>query len=252
MITLRSGADIDRLREAGRLTAEVRTLAGSLVRPGVTTKAIDREIRSFIKSHGAKASFLDEGFPGAACISVNDIVIHGIPGSRMLHEGDIVSIDVGAYLNGFHGDCAATFPVGTVLPEHQALIDGTRESFFKALEVMRSGYRVRDIGNAVQSYAESLGYGVVKDYCGHGVGRRLHEDPEIPNYVDNSPREIQKGRVRLVAGMVIAVEPMVTLGSSETFVDKDKWTVRTKDGKYSAHYENTVLITSGEPEILTR
>jgi methionyl aminopeptidase len=252
VITLRSGRDIERLRAAGHLTAQVRTLAGSLVRPGVTTKTIDREIRAFIKANGAKASFLDEGFPGAACISVNDIVIHGIPGSRILHTGDIVSIDVGAYLDGFHGDCAATFPVGDVAPEHQALIDNTRESFFRALEVMRPGYRVRDIGNAVQTYAESLGYGVVKDYCGHGVGRQLHEEPEIPNYVDNSPREIHKGRVRLVAGMVIAVEPMINLGSAETFIDSDKWTVRTRDGKYSAHYENTVLITSGTPEILTQ
>jgi methionyl aminopeptidase len=221
------------------------------VKPGVSTKQIEREIRGFIKAHGAKASFLDEGFPGAACISINDVVIHGIPGSRILHEGDIVSIDVGACLHGFHGDCAATFAVGTVAPEHQALIDDTRESFFRAFEVIRHGCRVRDIGAAVQTFAESKGYGVVKDYCGHGVGRKLHEDPEIPNYVDTVPAEVHKGRVRLLAGMVIAVEPMLNLGTAETVVDPDKWTVRTKDGKYSAHYENTVLITAAGPEILT-
>lgn len=246
LITIKAPDEIEKMRAAGRLTAQARALAGSMVRPGVTTGEIDREVRKFIRSHGAKPSFLGYGgFPGSICASVNEVVIHGIPGSRRLEEGDIVSIDVGAYLHGFHGDCAATFPCGKVSPEAQKLMDVTKESFFRGIARAKAGNRVRDIGHAVQQYVESFGYGVVRDFVGHGVGRQMHEPPEVPNYGPEGHGP------RLMPGMVIAVEPMVCAGDWRVKVLDDKWTTVSVDGSLTAHYENTILITEGEPEILT-
>ena len=248
MISLKSPREIEQMRRAGRITAAARALAGKLVKPGVTTLEIDHAVRKFIESQGAKPSFLGySGFPGSACISVNDEVIHGIPGSRKLQEGDIVSVDVGAFFEGFHGDCAATFPCGEVSPEALRLIQVTRQSFFEGIQFAREGNRVSDISRAVQQYAQANGCGVVRDYVGHGIGRNLHEAPEVPNYVP----EVRRPSPRLMAGMVLAVEPMINQGTWEVKVLKDGWTVKTVDGKLAAHYENTILITDGEPEILT-
>ncbi len=246
MISIKSPHEIEKMRAAGRLTAQARALAGSMVRPGVTTLEIDREVRRFIESHGAKPSFLGYGgFPGSACISVNEVVIHGIPDHRKLKEGDIVSVDVGAYLDGFHGDCAATYPCGQVSEEAQRLIDVTRQSFFEGIKLARAGQRVSDVSHAVQQYVESFGYSVVREFVGHGVGRNLHEAPEVPNY------GAAGHGARFQPGMVIAVEPMVCMGDWKVKVLKDKWTTVSADGSLTAHYENTILITDGEPEFLT-
>ena len=234
------------MRRAGRLTAQARALAGSMVKPGVTTLEIDHAVRRFIESHGAKPSFLGYGgFPGSACISVNEVVIHGIPDHRKLKEGDIVSVDVGAFLDGFHGDCAATFPCGQVSEEALRLIEVTRQSFWEGIKQAKAGNRVYDISHAVQAYVEAHGYSVVRDFVGHGVGAKLHEPPEVPNYgpAGHGPR--------LMSGMTLAVEPMVCAGGWEVRVLKDKWTTVTADGSLAAHYENSILITDGEPEILT-
>ncbi len=248
MISLKSPREIECMRRAGRITAAARALAGKLVKPGVTTLEIDHAVRKFIESQGAKPSFLGyAGFPGSACISVNDEVIHGIPGHRKLVEGDIVSVDVGAFYEGFHGDCAATFPCGEVSPEALRLIEITRQSFFEGMKFAREGNRVSDISRAVQQYAEANGCGVVRDFVGHGIGQKLHESPEVPNFVP----EVRRPSPRLMAGMTLAVEPMINQGTWEVRVLKDGWTVKTTDGSLAAHYENTILITDGEPEILT-
>ena len=234
------------MRRAGRITAAARALAGKLVKPGVTTLEIDHAVRKFIEGQGATPSFLGyAGFPGSACISINDEVIHGIPGPRVLQEGDVVSVDVGAFFEGFHGDCAATFPCGEVSPEALRLIQVTRQSFFEGIQFARAGGRVSDISHGVQQYAEANSCSLVRDYVGHGVGRKLHEPPEVPNFGPAGHG------VRLQPGMVIAVEPMVNLGTWEVRVLKDGWTVKTADGALAAHYENTILITDGDPEILT-
>lgn len=246
MISIRSEREIQAMRKAGRITAQARALAGSMVAPGVTTHEIDTAVRRFIESHGAKPSFLGyAGYPGSACISVNDEVIHGIPGGRKLEEGDIVSIDVGAYIGGFHGDCAATYACGKISPEAQKLIDVTQQSFWKGIQMARKGCRVSDIGHEIQKYVEENGFSVVRDYVGHGVGAKLHEPPEIRNYgpAGHGPR--------LVPGMTLAVEPMVNAGDWQVRVLSDGWTVKTLDGSLAAHYENTILITEGDPEILT-
>ena len=234
------------MRQACKITAAARALAGDLVKPGVSTKAIDRAVHDFIVSQGAKPSFLNyNGFPASACISVNDVVIHGIPGGYILKEGDIVSVDVGAFYEGFHGDCAATYACGAISTEAQRLIDVTRQSFYEGIARAKKGNRVQDISHAVQTYVESNGFAVVRSFVGHGVGRKMHEEPEVPNFG-------MPGRgPRLLPGMTIAVEPMVNAGTYEVRVLKDGWTTVTADGKLSAHYENTVLITDGEPEILT-
>lgn len=236
------------MRRAGRITAQARELAGKLVRPGVTTLEIDTAVRKFIEGQGARPSFLNyNGFPGSACISVNDEIIHGIPGHRKLREGDIVSIDVGAFIDGFHGDCAGTFPCGEVSPEAERLIAVTQQSFWEGMKFARPGCRVSDISHAVQQYVEANGCTVVREYVGHGVGAKLHEPPEVPNYGSAGHG------VRLQPGMTIAVEPMVNAGRAEIRLMKDGWTVKTADGSLSAHYENSILITGGEvPEILTR
>ncbi len=246
MISVKSERELEVMRRAGRITAKARELAGRLVRPGVTTGEIDKAVHDYIVSQGAKPSFLHYGgYPASACISVNDVVIHGIPDKRVLREGDIVSVDVGAYWHGFHGDCAATFACGSISPEAKRLIEVTRQSFFEGIKFARQGNRISDISHAVQSYVEANGYSVVRSYVGHGVGSEMHEAPEVPNFGS-------AGRgPRLVRGMTLAVEPMVTEGSYEIRVLKDKWTVVTADGRLAAHYENTIAITAGDPEILT-
>ena len=246
MIIIKNGHEIDAMRQACRITAAARALAGEMVRPGVSTKEIDKAVHDYIVSQGAKPSFLGyHGFPASACISVNSTVIHGIPGGYVLQEGDIVSIDVGAFYKGFHGDCAATFPCGAVSAEAQKLIDVTKQSFYEGIRFAKRGHRVSDISHAIQTYVESNGFSVVRSFVGHGVGAQLHEEPEVPNF--GAP-----GRgPRLLPGMTIAVEPMVNEGVYDVRVLRDGWTTVTADGKLSAHYENTVLITDGEPEILT-
>ena len=246
MISLKSQREIEAMRRAGRLTAQARALAGSMVRPGVTTHEIDRAVRRFIESHGAKPSFLGYGgFPGSACISVNEVVIHGIPGPRKLKEGDIVSIDVGAFIGGFHGDCAATYPCGQVSDEAARLIQVTQQSFWEGIKNARRGCRVSDIGHAVQAYVEANGFSVVRDFVGHGVGAKLHEAPEVRNFgpAGHGPR--------LQPGMTIAVEPMVCAGGWQVKNLEGNWTTVTQDGSLAAHYENTILITEDGPEILT-
>ena len=246
MITLKSSHEIDLMRRSGKITAAARALAGEMVKPGVTTQEINDAVERFIRRQGAVPSFLHyNGYPASACISVNDEIIHGIPGKRVLREGDIVSVDVGAYIGGFHGDCAATFPCGTVSPEAQRLIDVTRQSFFEGIRFAREGQRLQDISAAVQSYVEQNGFSVVREYVGHGVGAKMHESPEIPNYgrPGHGPR--------LLRGMTLAIEPMVNAGAAAIQQLSDGWTVKTADGKWAAHYENTILITDGAPEILT-
>ena len=246
MITLKSAHEIELMRTAGKITAAARALAGEMVKPGVTTREIDTAVEHFIRKEGAVPSFKGlYGFPASACISVNDEIIHGIPGDRVLQDGDIVSVDVGAYIGGFHGDCAATFACGTISPEAQDLINVTRQSFFEGLSKAREGNRLYDISAAVQAYVESHGYSIVREFVGHGIGTHLHEPPEVPNFG-------HPGRgPRLLRGMTIAVEPMVNAGSAAIRQMSDGWTVKTRDGRYAAHYENTLLITAGEPEILT-
>ena len=246
MITLKSSQEIELMRRAGKITAAARALARDMVKPGVTTQQIDQAVYQFITSQGATPSFLNYGgFPASACISINDEVIHGIPGKRVLREGDIVSVDVGAYIGGFHGDCAGTYPCGQVSDEAMRLIRVTQQSFFEGLKFAKEGYRVSDIGAAVQAYVEAEGFSVVREFVGHGIGRKLHESPEVPNYgkPGHGPR--------LLRGMTLALEPMVNMGGAAIRQLSDGWTVKTADGKYAAHYENTLLITAGEPEILT-
>ena len=246
MITIKNERALESMRQACIITAKARALAGAMVKPGVSTKAIDQAVYDFIVEQGAKPSFLNyNGFPGSSCISVNATVIHGIPGGYRLREGDIVSVDVGAFYKGFHGDCAATFACGAISTEAQKLIDVTRQSFYEGLKLCRRGKRVQDISHAIQTYVESNGFSVDRSFVGHGVGRALHEEPEVPNF--GNP-----GRgPRLLPGMTLAIEPMVNEGVYDVKVLRDRWTTVTADGKLSAHYENTVLITDGEPEILT-
>ena len=246
-IVIKSDRDIELMRQAGRIAAGARSIARQMIEPGVTTKAINKEVFNFIKKSGAEPTFLGyAGYPASACISVNDQVIHGIPGSRRIQEGDIVSVDVGATWKGFVGDCAGTFPCGQCSDEALRLIAVTRQSFFEGMKYARQGYRVSDVSAAIQQYVEANGCSVVRDYVGHGVGAKMHEDPEVPNYVQHG-----HGSPRLMKGMTIAVEPMVNAGGWAVKVLPDGWTVLTADGSLSAHYENSILITDGEPEILT-
>lgn len=245
-IIVKNPREIELMRVAGKITAGARTIGRQMVGPGVTTEEINKEIFEFIKKSGAAPSFLNYGgFPGSACISVNDEVIHGIPGKRKVNAGDIVSVDVGAFIGGFHGDCCGTFPAGETTAEAKRLIEITRQGFFEGLKFARAGYRVSDISHAIQDFIEGKGYSLVREYVGHGVGRNLHEGPEVPNY--GAPGH----GPRLVPGMTIAIEPMVNMGGAAIRVLENDWTVVTMDGSWSAHYENTILITDGEPEILT-
>ena len=246
MITLKSPHEIELMRRAGKITAAARALARDMVKPGVTTAQIDKAVFQFITEQGATPSFLHyNGYPASVCVSVNDEIIHGIPGKRVLQEGDIVSVDVGAFIGGFHGDCAGTYPCGQVSDEALRLIRVTQQSFFEGIKYAREGYRLSDISAAVQAYVEANGFSVVREYVGHGIGHQMHEAPEVPNYgkPGHGPR--------LLRGMTIAVEPMVNAGTAAIRQMPDGWTVRTADGKNAAHYENTVLITDGEPELLT-
>ena len=247
MIIVKNSEQIVLMKKAGVITAEALLVAKEIIRPGISTKEIDTKIQRFIEKCGAAPSFLGYGgFPGSACISVNDEVIHGIPSDTViLKEGDIVKIDVGARYRGYNGDSARTYPVGKVSDEALKLISVTEGSFLEAMKFTRVGYRIGDIGFAVENFVISNGYSVVRDYVGHGVGAELHEDPNIPNF-GNAGRG-----ARLYSGMTLAIEPMVNAGMADVRVMKDGWTVKTLDGKLSAHYENSVLVTDQDPYILT-
>ena len=247
MITLKSPHEIELMRRAGKITAAARALAGEMVKPGVTTQEIDSEVERFIRKQGAVPSFLHyNGYPASICVSVNDEVVHGIPSKkRILREGDIVSLDAGLIYKGYHSDAARTHAVGEISPEAQKLIDVTRQSFFEGIKMAKAGNHLNDISKAIGAYAAKFNYGIVRDLVGHGIGTSLHEDPQIPNFA-------QKRRgIRLVPGMTLAIEPMITMGRPEVCWLDDDWTVVTEDWSLSAHYENTILITDGEPEIFT-
>lgn len=246
-MTIKTPAEIEKMRQAGRIVEEVLLLMRQLVKPGVTTAELDTAAADLIKSRGATASFLHyRGYPSSICASVNEQVVHGIPGERKLLDGDIISVDVGAYYNGWHGDAARTYFVGDVKPEVKRLVRVTRECFYEGLRFARPGYRIGDISAAIQAHAEIYGYGVVRELVGHGIGRNMHEPPDVPNFG-------QAGRgLRLKAGMTIAIEPMINLGGAAVRVLADGWTVVAKDELPSAHYENTIAITEGEPLLLTK
>lgn len=246
MVTIKSKSEIEKMKEAGRVTFGALKAVKEAIRPGVTTLHLDKVAEDYIRSQGCTPSFKGYGgFPGSICASVNEEVIHGIPDHRILHEGDIICIDVGANFQGYHGDAARTFGVGNISAEAERLIAVTRQSFFRALEFAKDGYRISDISRAVQEYVEANGFSVLRDYCGHGIGREMHEDPEVPNYVSKS-----RG-IRLKPGMTIAVEPMVCQGGYAYTVADNDWTVSTVDGSLTAHYENSILITAAEPYLLT-
>ena len=247
MIVLKTTRELSLMREACRISAGALRVAGAAIEPGITTAEIDKIAYDYIISQGAKPNFLNyEGYPATACISINDEVIHGIPSKkRVIKAGDIVSIDLGAAINGYNGDNAATFACGDISEVAQRLIDATRESLYAGIKAAKNGNRVGDISSAVQQYVEARGYSVVREFVGHGVGASLHEAPEIPNYGT-------AGRgVRLVPGMTIAIEPMINLGQPQINIMPDGWTVKTADGKLSAHFEHTIAITADGPVIMT-
>ena len=247
MIVLKTSDELEKMKLANKISADALIKVGEAVRPGISTWELDQIAYDFIKSQGAEPNFLGlYDFPATACISINDEIIHGIPSKkRILKDGDIVSVDLGAKIDGYNGDNAYTFFVGDVDPEVRKMCDTTRESLMAGIDAAVPGNRIGDIGHAVQEYCESRGYGVVREYEGHGVGTKLHEDPGVPNYG-------RAGRgVRLLPGMTIAIEPMITLGSPKIKQMPDGWTVKTADGKAAAHYENTIAITDNGPEILT-
>ena len=247
MIIIKKSEELECMRQASRITAQALLVAREAITPGVSTWEVDHKVRTFIEKCGATPSFLGySGFPGSACISLNEEVIHGIPSKRVIiKEGDIVKVDVGARFRGYNGDSARTYPVGKVSEQALKLISVTEQSFYEALKVCRAGQRLGDIGHAIEDFVISNGFSIVKKYVGHGIGRDLHEDPQVPNYG-------RAGRgARLYAGMTLAIEPMVNEGNEDVQVLKDGWTVTTVDGSLSAHYENTVAITDGEPVLLT-
>jgi len=246
MIIIKTPAEIEIMRRAGALTGQTLRYLEGLIKPGITTGELNRKAHEYITSRRASPTFLNyRGFPASVCISVDDVVVHGIPGNLVLQEGMIVSIDAGARLNGFNGDAARTFAVGRIAGNKARLIEVTRQCFFKALEKVRPGVRVGDISATIQGWAEKHGYGVVRALEGHGVGRRLHEEPGVPNF-----GKAGKGPV-LKAGVTVAIEPMLNMGTYEVKTDRDGWTCRTADGMPSAHYENTVLVTENGYELLT-
>lgn len=246
MIYIKNSQEIDYMREAGRIVGETLLMLKDIIKPGITTAEIDKIAEEFITKQGAKPSFKGYGgFPATLCISSNDQVVHGIPGKTMLKEGDIVTLDCGALINGFHGDAARTYAVGNISDEAAKLIKVTEESFFKGIEKAVIGNRLTDISHEIQQYVETNGFSVVRDFVGHGIGRSLHEDPEVPNFG-------RPGRgTKLVEGLVLAIEPMVNIGGFHVRTKQDGWTVVTADGSLSAQYENTVVITPDGPEILT-
>ena len=246
MIIIKTEKEIDLMRQAGKIVAETLLLVEKKVKPGVTTAELDRIAEEFITKHGAKPSFKGlYGFPASLCISVNEQVVHGIPGGYVLKEGDIISVDCGAEINGFHGDAARTFAVGEISEEARKLITVTEESFFKGVEAAVVGNRLSDISHNIQKYVEANGFSIVRDFVGHGIGRAVHEDPEVPNF--GRPSRGPK----LVTGMALAIEPMVNIGTYRVKTAGDDWTVITADKSLSAHYENTVVILPDGPEILT-
>ncbi|MCM0649416.1 type I methionyl aminopeptidase [Clostridium swellfunianum] len=246
MIIIKNDIEIDYMRKAGRLVGETLARLEEVIKPGITTAELDKIAEEFIIKHNAKPSFKGyHGFPGSICSSVNNEVVHGIPGNRVLQEGDIISIDCGAILNGYQGDAARTVPVGKISKEAEKLIEVTRESFFKGIDYATVEHRLTDISAAIQTYVESFGFSVVRDFVGHGIGKDMHEDPEVPNFG-------KPGRgPKLKHGMVLAIEPMVNIGKYHVEVEANDWTVVTADGTLSAHYENTVAILNNGPEILT-
>ncbi len=247
MIPVKSNAELDKMRKAGAITGDLLRYIEPFVKPGVSTLELDGLIEEYIRSRGAKPGFKGlYGFPGSACISIDDVVVHGIPSERRLQEGEIVSIDVGAVLGGYNSDAARTFAVGKISEEKQRLIDVTRESFFVGMKHVRAGKRLGDVSHAIQEYVEANGFSVVRSMCGHGIGKKLHEDPSIPNFGQANTGVVLKN------GYCLAIEPMVNEGTFKVEIDRlDGWTCRTLDRKSSAHYENTVIVTNFEPEILT-
>ena len=247
MVTIKSEREIELMREAGRILAEVHRELGKIVKPGISTKEIDRICEEMIRSRGCTPSFLNyQGFPASVCISINDEVVHGIPNKhRFLEEGDIVSLDTGVIWHGYQSDAARTHMIGEVSPQARKLVGVTEQSFFEGIRFAKAGNHLNDISRAIQSYAESFGFGVVRDLVGHGIGTDMHEAPEIPNFAQR-----RKG-IKLAAGMTLAIEPMITAGRFDVAWTDDEWTVVTEDGSLASHYENTILITDGEPEILS-
>lgn len=245
-ITIKNDKQIEAMRVAGKITRQTLKLMEESIKVGITTKELDKLAEDFIRSQGAIPSFKGYyGYPASICASINQEVIHGIPGDRRLEDGDIISIDVGAYINGYHGDAARTFAVGDISSENRRLIDITRGSFFEGIKFAKDGNHLHEISVAIQKYVEEGGFSVVRDYVGHGIGTQMHEDPNVPNYNTGKNGPVLK------KGMVLAIEPMVTVGTYKVKGLSDGWTVETKDGKCAAHYENTVLITDDEPELLT-
>ena len=247
MITIKSPREIELLRIAGEITGSTHNYLKPYIKPGITTKELDALAEEYILSRGATPSFKGyDGFPGTVCASINEEVVHGIPGSRKLKEGDIITLDIGACFKGYHGDSAWTYAVGKISSEKEKLMTVTKESLFKGLEQVKAGNRIGDIGHAVQNYAESFGFGVVRELVGHGVGTDIHEEPDVPNYGNAHTGLVMK------KGIVIAVEPMITYGSREICILDDDWTIVTMDESPAAHYEHTVLVTEDGYEILTR
>lgn len=246
-VSIKSSREIELMREAGKILAETQERLGEAIKPGISTKDIDRLGEKIIRSYGCIPSFLNyNGYPASICVSVNDEVVHGIPTDEfIIQEGDIVSLDAGVIYKGYHSDSARTHAVGQISPEAQKLIQVTRESFFAGIKYAKAGHHLYEISNAINDYCDQFGYGVVRDLVGHGIGKNLHEDPQIPNF-----RQRRRG-IRLEAGMTLAIEPMVNIGRPDVCWMDDDWTVVTEDESLSAHYENTVLITDGEPEIFT-
>lgn len=246
-VTIKSAREIELMREAGRLLALVHEELAKIIRPGISTKDIDRACEEMIRSYGCTPNFLNyQGYPGSVCVSVNEEVVHGIPTDRhIIQEGDIVSLDTGLIYQGYHSDAARTHAVGEVSSEAQKLMDVTKQSFFEGIKMAKAGNHLFDISNAIDAYIRPYGYGIVRDLVGHGIGTHLHEEPEIPNFAQ------RRRGLRLQPGMTLAIEPMVNLGTANVRWMKDGWTVISADHSLSAHYENTILITEGEPEILT-
>ena len=246
MVYIKSSLEADKMRRAGKIVYGTFEALKPYVKAGVTTKELDTIAKEFILSQGAKPSFLNyNGFPASICASVNNVVIHGIPSAEKLKDGDIISLDIGAVIDGYHGDACRTYAVGNIYDEAQKLIDVTKQSFYEGIKYARHGERLYTISAAIQDYVEKNGFSIVRNYCGHGIGKNLHEDPEIPNH-----GKAGHG-IRLVKGMALAIEPMVNQGGFAINTLRDGWTVVTADGSLAAHYENTVLVTDGEPELLT-
>lgn len=246
MVYIKSSLEADKMRRAGKIVYGAFEALKPYVKAGVTTKELDTIAKEFILSQGAKPSFLNyNGFPASICASVNNVVIHGIPSAEKLKDGDIISLDIGAVIDGYHGDACRTYAVGNISDEARKLIDVTKQSFYEGIKYARHGERLYTISAAIQDYVEKNGFSIVRNYCGHGIGKNLHEDPEIPNH-----GKAGHG-IRLVKGMALAIEPMVNQGGFAINTLRDGWTVVTADGSLAAHYENTVLVTDGEPELLT-